>query len=235
MYCFKSRVRYSETDQNGFLTLGGIVDYFQDCSTFQSEELGVGFQYVSERGLVWVLSSWQVVVDRYPRLGEEIVIGTFPYGFKSFMGMRNFFLEDSQGVKIAYASSIWTLMDMNKKCPTRPLPEMLEKYVLEEKLPMDYAPRKIAVEERGAEKERILIKAHHLDMNNHVNNGQYIRIAMEALEKEIKVKQMRAEYKKSAVLNDKMIPYVSEKNGVYTVELCNTDGELFSVVELAQE
>lgn len=235
MYCFKSRVRYSETDKDGFLTLESVLDYFQDCSTFQSEDLGVGFEYVTKLGLVWVLSSWQIVVDRYPKLGEEITIGTFPYAFKSFMGMRNFFIEDSNGVKIAYANSVWTLMDMNKKCPARPLPEMLEKYVLEEKLPMDYAPRKIAIEERGRVKETVLIKSHHLDVNNHVNNGQYLRIAMEALDKEIKVKQMRAEYRKSALLNDEMIPYVSEKNGVYTVELCNRDGEVFSIVELAQK
>ena len=39
MYYFTSKVRYSETDEMGKLTLQAILDYFQDVSTFQSEEL----------------------------------------------------------------------------------------------------------------------------------------------------------------------------------------------------
>lgn len=45
MYSIKERVRYSETDKSGHLTLTGIVNYFQDCSTFQSEDLGVGMEF----------------------------------------------------------------------------------------------------------------------------------------------------------------------------------------------
>ena len=37
MYQFDSRVRYSETGENGELTLTGMINYLQDCSTFQSE------------------------------------------------------------------------------------------------------------------------------------------------------------------------------------------------------
>ena len=45
MYCFDSRVRYSETDERGRLSLTGILNYLQDCSTFQSEDLGMGIEY----------------------------------------------------------------------------------------------------------------------------------------------------------------------------------------------
>ena len=38
IYSFDGRVRYSETGENGLLTLPGILNYFQDCSTFQSED-----------------------------------------------------------------------------------------------------------------------------------------------------------------------------------------------------
>ena len=46
MYHFDTRVRFSETDRERKLTLEAIVDYFQDCSTYQTEELGVGFSYL---------------------------------------------------------------------------------------------------------------------------------------------------------------------------------------------
>ena len=41
-YSFNSRVRYSETGENGRLTLPGVLNYFQDCCTFESEQTGVG-------------------------------------------------------------------------------------------------------------------------------------------------------------------------------------------------
>ena len=66
MYTFDSRIRYSETDSEGKLTMASIINYFQDCSTFQSEDLGLGVAKLRQMHLVWVLSSWQIVVERYP-------------------------------------------------------------------------------------------------------------------------------------------------------------------------
>ena len=39
MYTFHSRVRYSEIDADGHITLDNIINYMQDCSTFHSEDL----------------------------------------------------------------------------------------------------------------------------------------------------------------------------------------------------
>ena len=41
-YSFNSRVRYSETGENGKLTLPGVLNYFQDCCTFHAESVGLG-------------------------------------------------------------------------------------------------------------------------------------------------------------------------------------------------
>ena len=41
-YTFGSRIRFSEVDHTMRITLPGIVNYFQDCSIFQSEGLGRG-------------------------------------------------------------------------------------------------------------------------------------------------------------------------------------------------
>ena len=149
MYGFDSRVRYSETDAEGKLGIPGIVDYFQDVSTFQSEDLGLGVDYLKGIGLVWVMSAWQIVIHAYPKLGDRIRVGTFPYGFRGFLGMRNFFLDGEDGRRMVEANSVWTLMNLEKGIPARPTREMIERYALEERLPMDYAPRKIAVPAGG--------------------------------------------------------------------------------------
>ena len=92
-YSFSGRVRYSEIGENGRLTLPGILNYFQDCSTFQSEEVGLGLEVLKNRKRFWVLSAWQVIVDRYPALGEKIRTSTWAYGFRGFIGMRNFTMD----------------------------------------------------------------------------------------------------------------------------------------------
>ena len=71
IYSFDGRVRYSETGENGLLTLPGILNYFQDCSTFQSEEVGLGLKVLKEWKRFWVLSAWQVIVERYPVVIRE--------------------------------------------------------------------------------------------------------------------------------------------------------------------
>ena len=231
MYTFDSRVRYSETDSEGKLTMASLINYFQDCSTFQSEELGVGVEYLRERKLVWVLSSWQIVVERYPELCEKVTVGTQPYDLKGFLGYRNFAMMDERGEYIAKANSLWSLLNTETEKPC-PVPEiMFEKYQIAPKLEMEYAPRKIAVPESGKSFEPIVVKKHHLDTNHHVNNQQFVGIAMDYLPEDFSIGQLRAEYKKQAFLDDVLYPYVAETEGKVVVALRNEENAPYVIVE----
>lgn len=236
MYSFESRIRYSETDSEGKLTLLSLMDYFQDCSTFQSEDLGVGLPFLRERKLVWVLSSWQIAIERLPKMCERVSVGTFPYDFKGCFGFRNFFMKDEAGCYIAKANSMWTLLDTETFKPKRPPEEMVQKYKLEEKLSMEYAGRKIAVPGDMAKKETITVKPHHLDTNYHVNNAQYVGMAMDYLPEHFPVTGMRAEYKKQALLHDTLVPYMQackreEGTETYVVSLQDMQGNVYTNVE----
>ena len=136
MYTYQTRIRYSELDETGHLKIEALLDHFQDCSTFHSEDLGLGVNYLKKQHMVWVMSSWQIVVERYPELGETVTLGTAPYDFKGFIGYRNFLMKDGEGNGIACANSIWSLIDTESGRPVKPNAEMLEKYVLETKLPL---------------------------------------------------------------------------------------------------
>ena len=234
MYSFDSRIRYSETDSEGKLTMASLLNYFQDCSTFQSEELGVGVADLKEKHRVWVLSSWQIVVDRYPGLCESVKIGTFPYEFKGFLGHRNFVMMTAEGEMLARANSLWSLLDTDTGKPAMAEKAMMEKYGLEERLEMEYAPRKVAVPEGGFFAENIIVKKHHLDTNYHVNNAQFVDIAMEFLPKEFVIGQLRAEYKKQAFLNDVFHPYVVQEDKKMVVSLRDEQGKPYAVVEFSE-
>ena len=231
MYTFDSRVRYSEVGTDGNMTLIALLDYFQDCSTFHSEDIGLGTDYLKERNQVWMLSSWQICVNRYPHLCEEIVTGTAPYAFKGFVGYRNFEMKTQSGEVLAYANSIWSLMDLIRMMPAKPTEEMLRGYVLEEKYPMEYAPRKIALPGEWKEGEPFPVRRYHIDTNEHVNNCQYVQMALEGLKKPMDVGKLRVEYKKSAVYGDIIYPKTAYEKDRAVVELCDRDGKAYAVVE----
>ena len=235
MYAFDSRIRYSETDSEGQLTLNALLNYFQDCSTFHSEDVGLGIGYMKEIGQAWVLSSWQIVVDRYPRLGEKVKIVTLPYELKGFLGYRNFAMLDEEENYLAKANSLWSLLDMTTGKPVAVNEAMHKGYGIDEKLDMDYAPRKITVPEGGQLLESIVVKKHHLDTNHHVNNGQYVNIAMEYLPDDFLIHQMRAEYKKQAFLDDVLYPYIVSVESGYVVSLRDEEGRPYVSVEFLQQ
>lgn len=234
-YTFDSKVRFSEVDHTGRITLPGIINYFQDCSTFQSESIGLGVDYFAEHNRAWILTYWQVVIEEYPRLAQEINIATWATEFKSMLGKRNFCMTDTEGKKLAYANSVWAYMDMKKGRPVRPSAEEVEPYGSGEPLEMDYQPRKIKLPESAVKKEPFAVRKYHIDTNEHVNNCQYVQMALEAVEKELNVHQVRVEYKHSAVYNDSILPRVAEEDNRTVVELCDPEGHIYAVVEFTGE
>ena len=235
MYWFDSRVRYSETDEQGRLSLTGILNYLQDCSTFQSEDLGIGIQYLTEHNRAWWVTSWQIIIDRYPCLGEPIRISTWPYDFKGIYGYRNFVIQDSKGVYLVRANSIWFFYDTEHQRPVRPEQADIEGYgKTEKRLEMDYAPRRIVLPEEYKEGEGIVVGRHHLDTNHHVNNAQYVEITKELLPENILVREVRAEYKKAAVLGDYMIPRITKAGDGYVMALCDNQGAVYAAVMLRE-
>lgn len=235
MFQYESKVRFSETDEKRKLTIGAIVDYFQDGSTFQTEELGVGFSYLLPRNLTWILLYWQIVVEEFPSLGEKITISTIPYDFKGFLGKRNFFMEKEDGTVVAKADSLWSLLDTQKMLPSKVPDEVAQRYPKEDKIEMDYLPRKIAISGEERQEEFLVIQKHHLDCNHHVNNGQYIKIAAAYLPQDFEIWQMRAEYRKQAYLGNQVFPYIYESEDKMIVSLCDKEKQPFVVVEFQQK
>ena len=81
---------------------------------------------------------------------------------------------------------------------------------MEEKLDMEYGPRKLKLPQDCVKREPFTVCRYHLDTNNHVNNGQYIRMAEEYLPEGFETGYLQVEYKKQAHLHDVIYPYVHQ-------------------------
>lgn len=230
MYTFKSRVRYSEIDATGTLSLGGIINYMQDCSTFQSEDLGVGVEYLKEKQRAWLLNSWHIVIHRYPKLAEEIEIGTQAYDFSHMFGYRNFAIKDSKGEFLVVANSLWIFVDTIHSRPVKITKEDVEMYGSGDPLPMEDRGRKIPLPKEMERKYSFFVEPHHIDTNHHVNNGQYIQMARNCIPQQAIISEVRAEYKKQAFLGDKITLYVGKLGDEYIISLNDDNNKPFAIV-----
>lgn len=152
-YQFESRIRFSEVGQDRRLTKVSLVDYFQDCSTFHSEECGIGIDCLDAHGCVWMILFWQIDILRLPQMGEHVITRTWPYDFQAFYGYRNFALLDDREQYLAKANSVWALIDRKTERPMRVLPEVANGYGLEPRLDMEYLPRKMKLSGEGEQME----------------------------------------------------------------------------------
>lgn len=236
MYSYDIRVGYSSTAPDLKMTIPALLDCFQDAATYEAQEGTITMEYLGKRHLAWLLGSWQIVLLRRPKIGETIKITTMPYEFKGFLGYRNFTAKTFDGELLVKAASIWTLIDMEKLRPAKPTEEILGGYQLSERLDMEYAPRKIVLLGEGKEAEKFTIRRSQIDSNRHVNNVEYVRMAMEFLPygedgAHREIKELRTEYKKAAHYGDILVPVIHSAENKLQVALYNGSGEADAVVE----
>jgi len=119
--------------------------------------------------------------------------------------------------------------------PVAATEEMIAAYGMGEKMDMEYVSRKIEIPQGGRTEAAIVVKKHHLDTNHHVNNGQYVDMAMAFLPENFVIGQLRAEYRQQAFLGDTMHPYVVEQESKCVVNLTDADGKTYVSVEFLRK
>ena len=110
-------------------------------------------------------------------------------------------------------------------------PEIAAHYPMEEQADMSYAPRKIAFREEKERLEPISVPKAFIDTNQHMNNAQYIRTALEFVPEDFHIRQVRVEYKKAAVLHDQLYPFIYKDDQIIKILLGDAEGQAYAVVE----
>ena len=216
MYSYNTRVRYSEVGEKRDATLLSIINWFQDCCTFEAEDRGVGVDWLRSRQSAWMLTGWQIKINRRPRYCENIKVTTWACGFRYFIGLRNFTIEDIEtGELLIYAYSEWAYVNTAAGIPEKNIPsEEFDAYGIADPLDKDFEKGKLRApdDSKLVPCEPITVTEQYIDTNHHVNNGQYIAIAMTALPEEYRMRadkltSFRAEYKIQSVKGDILYPF----------------------------
>ena len=174
-------IRTSNCDLTGHWRASSILALMQELGGTHAHFLGCGRDVMLAENLVWVLYRTELVMSRYPAVGETVRVDTFPMGNKRWFFPRYFLFYDEAGNEIGKAATLWVLMDVVERRMAAPdmlpcaLPDNADLTA-----PMAL-PGNIAVIEGETQVSEYLPTNMDIDVNLHVNNTRYADILCNAL------------------------------------------------------
>ena len=134
-------------------------------------------------------------------------------------GFRNTFIRDSQGEPCLKTWSMGAFVDLSTGKLKRIDDATISSISIDLKQEMNYRDRRIILpKEGGTPLSPIRVLRADIDYNRHMNNANYVRVAMELLPDDFLVKGLRVEYRIAAKLGDVLRPLVlNHQSSVITV------------------
>lgn len=220
MYSLKYKVTTSTCDTEGRLKLYSALQMMQDCSEMWLESEPVVKEYFRRENMAQLLASRQVEIIRVPTFKEALTVTTSVYEMKPMYGFRNTFIYDAEGKPCYRTWSMGAFVDMNNGKLKRVDDSVAQSLLIEPKQEMNYRDRRIILPKSdGLAAAPIKVMRANIDYNRHVNNANYIRMAMELLPDDFIVTGMRVEYRVAAKLGDTLTPTVYEIEDGFIVAL----------------
>ena len=208
-------VHYYETNYRLECKMSSIINYFCDIGTKQSEELGVGIDYLTERKLAWVFYKYNIKVKRYPKYGEKIKVVTMAKSFKKFYASRAYEIYDENNEKIVDGEGIFLLINIEKRRAVRIPDDQYMAYGVDIENCPDIKITKLEKLTEEMHQNRFKVRYGDIDSNMHVNNVRYVEWAIESLPLEI---VLNYELKELSVIFEKECRYGAEISASYEIK-----------------
>lgn len=204
-YCWEKTypIKYYEMDFNKGLKPSALLNFLQDMATKNAEMLGFGPSFVFSNNYAWFLIKYRMEFDNYPCDLNELILKTEARGYSKIVAHRDFEILTTDNKRLARVASNWMLIDLETKKPLN-LSKVIDYMPTFERRETDLQFNKILPLENTPEttnyEKTFEIRFDDIDVNQHVNNANYIIWAFEALPYEFrgkyKLKTLDITYKK---------------------------------------
>ncbi len=202
------------------MKLYSALQMMQDCSEMWIDSEPTARKFFSDNNMTQLLATRQVEVVRVPRFKEDLTVTTSIYEVMPMYGFRNTFIRDAQGQPCYRTWSMGAFVDLATGKLARIADEAIASLTLEPKQEMNYRGRRIILPKQdGTVLEPVPVMRADIDYNQHMNNANYVRIAMELLPEGFEVHDMRVEYRIAAKQGDMLTPTLYPIDGGYIVSL----------------
>lgn len=158
-----------------------LLQLMQEASMQNAINLKISVYELEQQNVSWVLLKKDLQVSRWPGLGDQIRIITYPAGIERIFAYRDYIAYDQDDNLIAHASSTWTLMNLNTRKVERIPKSFLD---LVPRTVDDALPRpitKIPEISTSSLTYDHTIRYFDLDWNGHVNNVALTKFMLQGI------------------------------------------------------
>ncbi len=213
------------TDFTGKWRPGDIFRLMQMVAGNHVDLLGFGFQTLRERNIAWILTRMELVMERYPRIEETVVLSTWPGATKHSVYPRYFEFRGTHGEYYGKAVSLWVLLDLESRSmlsEEKAQVDIIAESVHGAVLPFPASPRML---KEGTQRlfEKLPVYS-DIDVNRHVNNTRYIDwlcdlFPVERFETQ-QIQRILINYAGEIHAGEQLKLYLTEKGNEFSVSDC---------------
>ena len=175
-------LRTVNCDMMGTWRPSAILESMQEAAGAHSTLLGLGRNALLQKGVVWIVTRAEVVMDRYPRIGDRVSIETFPMPVRRWFFPRYYVFRDADsGEELGRAGTLWALLDVDARRMARP--DLVGNLIPDNsdlQAPLGL-PATVAEVSGTLETAQLFPQYTDLDNNMHVNNTKYMDWCCNAL------------------------------------------------------
>lgn len=175
------QVPFYESDINHQIKLPHLLSFALQVSGLQSESLGNTDDWLLDNfNLVWVITDYELDIQRLPRYAENIVVETEAIAYNKLFCYRKFYIYGEDDQQIIEIFSTFVLMDYDTRKVVTVKNEIVAPYGSEKIKKVIRGPKYKPLKE--AEESLFHVRYLDLDMNGHVNNSKYLEWMYEAMD-----------------------------------------------------
>lgn len=237
-YQEKLKLRTTDCDKEMRITPAGVLDLFQEAAGGHCIPHKIDVPtLIKENGLTWVLIGMSLEFKRLPVWPELLTINTWAKSLKGFKALRDYAIEDNDGNNIINGSSVWALVDIKSKRPSKidSLNHDMEIEPDSHSIPGTTPGRMESIKLDDFEGSPFVVNHSDLDMNHHVSNIQYLKWFYSYLDQDFIQKNrlvgMNISYKGETCFGDKLIFKGTIDNGKCYHSFLNDAGKEICSIE----
>lgn len=199
MFTKEYEIKFYEVDYKNQLKESVLLNFLQDIAAVHAENLGFGYSFISNKNLGWFLLKYHLKVFNYPQNLNKIEIKTWPKPVNKLSCLRDFEILAPDGEKIAAVCSAWVLVDTASKKIMHPA-KALNPFPYKEENAFETNFPKIPELQTISHEKIFEVRYDDIDINQHVNNANYLIWGLETLDFEFRsthvIKELEIQYKK---------------------------------------
>ena len=217
-----------------------LLEMLEEIAEQNSAEVGFGLENYSKTNAAWLLLDWKVEIIKRPKYREKLMVETWSRKMERCYGYRDFEIYNKENELIVKGTSKWVLIDIEKRRPMRISEESAKEYDKYNDKGYTVFEDEIEKIEELKDEELSFVKNYEvqrrdIDVNKHMNNIAYLKVAYEILPDDVYEKNLfnniRITYKKELMYGESTRCFYNKVDDKHIITM-KAEDKVNAIIEL---